>query len=183
MKKEQKKMMQTENKAEIIVDDDRWNVEGKKAQDATQGIFALAVDYLKENSELEFLPRPMPLSINICLSNDEEVHKLNKEFRNMDKPTNVLSFAHIDDDAFSEELENADIAELGDIIISLDTLEREAKIENISFENHYAHLLVHGILHLCGFDHIEEEEAEYMESTEIAILKKMNIENPYKDYE
>jgi len=176
-------MTQTEDSAQIIVDDDRWNVEGKKAQNAATGIFALAVDYLRKTNELGFLPRTMPVSMNLCLSNDEKVHKLNKEFRNMDKPTNVLSFARIDDDAFFDEVENADVAELGDIIISLDTLEREAKIENISFEDHYAHLLLHGILHLCGFDHTEDEEAEYMESVEIAILKKMNIENPYKDYE
>ena len=125
----------------------------------------------------------MPVSINLCLSNDEEVHKLNREFRQMDKPTNVLSFANIDDEYLLDSLEGAEIAELGDIIIAFETLQREAKIENISFEAHYAHLLVHGILHLCGFDHIEDEEAEYMEDLEVRILSELNIANPYQDRE
>ena len=149
---------------------------------AVSWLFAVAVNYLRETGELDFLPdENMPISINLCLSNDDEVHALNKEFRNMDKPTNVLSFANIDDDNFENELQNSDTAELGDIIISLDTMQKEAKIENITFAAHYAHLLVHGILHLCGFDHIEDDEAEYMEGLEVKILNLLNIENPYKE--
>ena len=136
---------------------------------------------MRKQKELDFLPENMPISINLCLSNDEEVHRLNKEFRGKDKPTNVLSFANIDDDNFLSSLDAAKAAELGDIIIAFETLEKEAEIENISFEAHYAHLLVHGILHLCGFDHIEDEEAEYMEDLEIRILAEQGIDNPYKD--
>ena len=167
---------------EIIVDDERWEKEAPEEVKNSAEIFAVAVNYLRENNELDFLPdENMPISINLCLSNDDEVHALNKEFRNMDKPTNVLSFANIDDDNFENELQNSDAAELGDIIISLDTMQKEAKIENITFAAHYAHLLVHGILHLCGFDHIEDDEAEYMEGLEVKILNLLNIENPYKE--
>jgi len=171
------------DKIEIIIDDEKWNSEGKAAGENTEKIFSTALNFLRKNNELEFLPKNMPVSINLCLSNDEEIHQLNKEFRQMDKPTNVLSFANVDDEYFFDSLEDAEIAELGDIIIAFETLQREAKIENISFEAHYAHLLVHGILHLCGFDHIEDDEAEYMEDLEVRILSELGIANPYKDRE
>lgn len=166
------------DKLEIIIDDNRWN---KKDESVATKVFAAAIAFLRKQKELDFLPENMPISINLCLSNDEEVHRLNKEFRGKDKPTNVLSFANIDDDNFLSSLDAAKAAELGDIIIAFETLEKEAEIENISFEAHYAHLLVHGILHLCGFDHIEDEEAEYMEDLEIRILAEQGIDNPYKD--
>ena len=171
------------DKIEIIVNDERWNSDGKIAQESADTVFLTALDFLRKNKELDFLPENMPININLCLSNDEEVHRLNKEFRQMDKPTNVLSFANIDDEYFLAAIESSEIAELGDIIIALETLQREAKIENISFEAHYAHLLVHGILHLCGFDHVEDDEAEYMEDIEVKILAELKIDNPYKDRE
>lgn len=168
---------------EIIINDERWSECAKNALEKTEGVFAAALDFLRKNNELDFLPECMPIAINLCLSNDEEVHRLNKEFRHMDKPTNVLSFANVDDEYFLDSLPEADIAELGDIIIALETLQKEAEIENITFEAHYTHLLVHGILHLCGFDHIEDDEAEYMEGLEIKILAELGIDNPYKDRE
>ncbi len=167
------------NNLEIILNDDRWKNEA--AFKNSQLIFETAFDFLRKNNEIDFLPVHTPIHINLCLSNDEEVHKLNFEFRKMDKATNVLSFANIDDDTFYKTLQSQKLIELGDIIISLETMKKESEIEKISFENHYAHLLVHGILHLCGFDHIEDDEAEYMENLEIQILSALNIENPYKD--
>ena len=168
---------------EIIINDERWNECGKNALKKSENVFATALDFLRKNNELDFLPEDMPININLCLSNDNEVHGLNKEFRGKDKPTNVLSFANVDDEYFLDSLPEADIAELGDIIIALETLQKEAEIENITFEAHYTHLLVHGILHLCGFDHIEDDEAEYMEGLEIKILAELGIDNPYKDRE
>ena len=71
--------------------------------------------------------------------------------------------------------------ELGDIIIALETMQREAAEKQISLHDHFCHLFTHGILHLLGFDHIEDEEAEHMENFEINILKRLNIKNPYGD--
>lgn len=105
--------------------------------------------------------------ISIVLTNDDEIHALNKKYRNIDKPTNVLSF-ELEDDIL-----------LGDIYIALDTVAREAKEANISIEDHTAHMIVHGVLHLLGYDHIKEEEAKVMEAKEIKILKKIGIKNPY----
>ena len=107
--------------------------------------------------------------ISITLINDKKIHKLNKQYRGMDKPTNVLSF-ELGDDVL-----------LGDIFISLDTVKREAAAAGISVEEHTAHMIVHGVLHLLGYDHIKDSDAKIMESKEIKILKKLGYKNPYSD--
>ena len=107
--------------------------------------------------------------VSITLIDDKQIQKINKQYRGMDKPTNVLSF-ELGDDVL-----------LGDIFISVDTVEREAKSAGIPFEEHAAHMIVHGMLHLQGFDHIKDDEAQIMESKEIKILKKLGYKNPYED--
>lgn len=105
--------------------------------------------------------------VSILLTNDAHIQQLNSDFRNMDKPTNVLSFP-------SDEEEY-----IGDIAIAYETLEREAKEQDKDFIHHFIHMLIHGILHLYGYDHINNKDAEDMESLEIKILADMGIENPY----
>lgn len=114
-------------------------------------------------------PKRKGVEVSITLTDDKEIHKLNKKYRGMDKPTNVLSF-ELGDDVL-----------LGDIYISLDTVKREAAAENISVAEHTAHMVVHGMLHLQGYDHITDDEASVMESKEIAIMKKLGYKNPYAD--
>lgn len=144
-------------------------------------VFSQVLDYVSTHEEIDFLTLNKPINVNLCLSNDAEVHALNKEFRGKDKPTNVLSFANIDDDSFDELCQSEQEIELGNIIIALETMEREAKEQEISLHDHYCHLLAHGFLHLLGYDHIEEDEARHMESFEIAILQRLNINNPYEE--
>ena len=107
--------------------------------------------------------------VSITLIDDKQIHKLNKKYRGINKPTNVLSF-ELGDDVL-----------LGDIFISLDTVKREAKEAGISVEEHTAHMVVHGVLHLQGYDHIKDSEAKIMESKEIKILKKLGYKNPYEE--
>ena len=165
----------------VILDDERWNDYLKECKVWANEVFALTLLYLK-NENLGFEGwENKKIIINLSLSNDECVQALNLQFRGKNKPTNVLSFANIDDECFADMLaENSEI-ELGDIIVALDTLQREAKEKNILLENHFAHLLVHGILHLFGYDHQVDEEADEMEGIEVEILKKLNIENPYNE--
>lgn len=137
--------------------------------------------YLDSRKRLDFLPQGKPVNIGLTLTGDREIHHLNQEFRGIDKPTNVLSFAALDDEDFAQDAQIYDEVELGDIIIAYETMEKEAKEKNISLHDHYCHLLIHGLLHLSGFDHQSDEEADEMEGIEIEILHQLNIANPYTE--
>lgn len=120
----------------------------------------------------------------VLFTNDDEIKCLNKTFRGIDKPTNVLSFPAIEeeewnyDDFENNETERSNI--LGSIAIAYETLEREAKEQQKIFTDHLKHLLVHSMLHLFGYDHIDDNEANEMETLEIKILEKLNVKNPYE---
>ena len=120
----------------------------------------------------------------VLFTNDDEIKCLNKTFRGIDKPTNVLSFPATkeeewDYDAFeNNETERTNI--LGSIAIAYETLEREANEQQKIFTDHLKHLIVHSMLHLFGYDHIDDDKANEMESMEIKILEKLNVKNPYE---
>lgn len=170
------------NALNITVDDDAWNSCGFDVFQTAQTVFDAVFAYVGKNEDIGFLTLGKNISVNLSLNNDAEIHKLNKEFRGFDKPTNVLSFANIDDEDFDNYITISPEIELGDIIIAFETLLREAAEKKISLHDHFAHLLAHGLLHLLGFDHKQDDEAEYMESFEINILKQLNINNPYLEY-
>ena len=113
------------------------------------------------------------ISINLRIISDKEMTELNRKFRNKDSSTNVLSFTN-------EDISKTITGNLGDIAINYDYLERESKEQSKSFDDHMIHMLVHGIYHILGFDHEDDEMAEFMERKEITILNKLKINNPYK---
>ena len=169
----------TEIKVFTDVEDERWTA-------AVENIAAV-VEQVKDAvigrvaGEIDFLMPPRLFSVNLCLSNDEAVHKLNFEFRGIDKPTNVLSFANIDDPDFEEVLECEDLVELGDVIVAFETMQREAREQGISLHDHFCHLWAHGLLHILGYDHIEPEDAAEMEQRETEVLAGLGIDNPYRE--
>jgi probable rRNA maturation factor len=120
---------------------------------------------------------PTSLELVIVTTFDDNIKKLNKEFLNKDKPTNVLSFPDEDRNYLDFSYLKGDVI-LGDIIFAEETILKESKEFKISIENHFTHLLVHGILHLLGFDHELEEDWKIMTSLEIKILEKLNIKKP-----
>lgn len=112
--------------------------------------------------------------VSVVLTDDAEQRELNRQWRGFDKSTNVLSFPQIEPFAPVSGL-------LGDITLARETVAKEAEEMGITFEAHFTHLVVHGFLHLLGYDHIEEDEATEMESLETRILATLGIADPYAD--
>jgi len=112
--------------------------------------------------------------LSVLLTSDEAVRQLNATYRGQDKPTNVLSFGG-EPDARSQGQDFL----LGDIVLSYQTIAIEAEQQRKNLGNHVSHLIVHGVLHLMGYDHRDDQTADAMELVEINILKGIGIENPY----
>ncbi len=122
------------------------------------------------------------VEISVKLSDDAEIHGLNAAYRGKNQPTNVLSFPMMQPDL----LETVDIGDdgetlLGDIILAHETCAREAAERGISLADHTTHLIVHGTLHLLGYDHMDEAEAEAMEAMETRALASLGLADPYGD--
>ena len=144
-----------------------------------------AVDAAVRFAAIAELADPVvPVSVSIKLSDNAEVHALNREWRDKDKPTNVLSFPMLDDEELDAVLNGTyDAPEimLGDIILAYETCVAEAKEKDTPIAHHATHLVIHGMLHLLGHDHIEDDEAELMEALEVKALASMGLHNPYND--
>ena len=122
------------------------------------------------------------LTASLLFTSDAEVHALNREWRGMDKPTNVLSFPMLERPQLLDLAPEGPPELLGDLALAYETCARESGEKGIALEDHAAHLIVHGLLHLAGHDHVDsDEQAEAMERLEIAALAKMGIADPYGD--
>jgi len=172
---------QTMNKFDVFlsIEDKRWQ--------SLAGVDEALVLKVKDaalkvvTGKVDFLRLPKNFALNLSLSDDKEVHRLNKAFRGADKPTNVLSFANIDDSDFLKMLDLEEDVELGDVIMAFETMQKEALSLEISLKDHFCHLWVHGMLHILGYDHIIDAERLEMEKNEIEILSTLGIENPYQE--
>jgi probable rRNA maturation factor len=146
----------------VIVNDEAWpdNLEAR-AEEAVLAALKFAKPKIKGAAEL-----------SIVLTNDEEQQALNRQWRGKDSSTNVLSFPQIEPFAPVVGL-------LGDITLARETLEREAAEQGTSFADHFTHLVVHGFLHILGYDHLDDAEALQMEGLETQILASLGVEDPY----
>jgi len=120
-----------------------------------------------------------PLELSVVLSDNETVRALNRDWRGKDAPTNVLSFAALDDED-APQVEGAPLL-LGDVILAWETVEVEATENGRPLADHFSHLVIHGVLHLLGFDHQDEDEAAEMEGLETRLLASLGISDPYQD--
>ncbi|APZ98749.1 rRNA maturation RNase YbeY [Sphingopyxis sp. QXT-31] len=122
------------------------------------------------------------VEVAVRLTDDAEVQTLNRDFRGKDKPTNVLSFPQVQNDLL-EGLTNSDDGEilLGDIVLARETCAREADEKGISLADHATHLIVHGALHLVGYDHMDDASAHAMEALEVKALASLGLANPYAE--
>lgn len=147
---------------EVILEDDRWEAVG-----------LLTLCEPAERVALEVTGRaPEGFEIALMGCDDARIAVLNMSFRGKETATNVLSWP-------ASEAPPMAGGELGDIAIAFDTCQREAANKGISIQNHVTHLVIHGILHLLGYDHISDADAEEMEALEIKALAKLGISNPY----
>lgn len=122
------------------------------------------------------------LLVSVLFTSDEEVHTLNREWRDRDKPTNVLSFPMMERDGLLDLAADGPPEMLGDIALAYETCAREAGEKGVPLEHHASHLIIHGLLHLAGHDHVHsDEEAEAMEALERQALAKLGIADPYGD--
>lgn len=124
------------------------------------------------------------LQASLLFADDAEVHQLNREWRGKDKPTNVLSFPMLTRDDLLALPGEGPPELLGDLALALETCQREAADKGISLADHTTHLIVHGLLHLAGFDHeLSAQDARTMEILEIKALAQMGIADPYGDHD
>lgn len=124
------------------------------------------------------------VEVAVRLTSDAEVQTLNRDYRGKDKATNVLSFPQYEPDDFAM-LAATDDGEIlvGDIVMALETCVREAQERSVTLADHAAHLIVHGTLHLLGYDHLDEVSGDAMESLETKILASVGLADPYADGE
>jgi probable rRNA maturation factor len=131
---------------------------------------------------LQHLHISQPVEFCVKLTSDTESQRLNRLYRSKDSPTNVLSFpTHVALKELSATTQEPLL--LGDIVLAFETLQTEAQTQDKKFNDHLAHLVVHGLLHLLGYDHESEPDASTMESLETEILSFFNIKDPYKNHE
>jgi probable rRNA maturation factor len=136
-----------------------WDAQPSAAQTVRESIAAAAAALHAPSGE-----------VSIVLTDDAAIQKLNRDWRGIDKPTNVLSFP---------AAKSASATFLGDIVVAYETLAREAAGDDRDFLHHLAHLTVHGFLHLIGYDHLTDSDADEMEELESTIMLLMKMPDPY----
>ncbi|MDO5622665.1 MAG: rRNA maturation RNase YbeY [Paracoccus sp. (in: a-proteobacteria)] len=162
----------TPDPVDIVIEDERWLDTGLEA--LAQSAVAAACEYL------ELAPQP---AVVIMGCDDVRIATLNTQFRGKPTPTNVLSWPAVEHipHAPGEWPQIPQVDELGDIAIAWDTCAREAGEQGKTMADHVAHLLVHAVLHLAGFDHENDPDAELMEEAERQILRRLEISDPYQE--
>jgi len=158
---------------QISVEEGPWPSEADLSA-LTERVLGASAEFLKRAEKQPF-PK-MPPEVSLVFTDDASIREINAEWRSQDKPTNVLSFP-----AFPVTPGKMPGPMLGDIILAYETLVREAEDLGKPFDEHLTHLLVHGFLHLFGYDHLDESEAERMESLETRILAGLGLSDPYGD--
>jgi probable rRNA maturation factor len=162
---------------EVAVDaDEEWDSSRSWEQLARKAAEAA----IAESAFPQLADSERAVEISVTLTGDEQVRALNAEWRGKDKPTNVLSFPMADERDLTRANVDGPELLLGDIILAHGVCEAEAAEKGVSVEQHATHLLVHGTLHLLGYDHHEDRDAADMEAREVRALARLGIANPYE---
>ena len=145
----------------------------KKTKEWTEHEVSFVSEVLEHTFENMLNGNELNHEVSVLLTNDEEIRELNKKYRKIDKPTNVLSFSITSDTTVNE------LRMIGDIVISKEKILSEAEDQNKTFNDHLAHIVIHGFLHLLDFTHDSNENSIIMENKEVELLKMIDISNPY----
>lgn len=157
---------------DVLIEDNNWNT----LLPDHEAVIDKALIAITANTP--DIPKDREMELSITLTNDAHIQDLNHDYRDKDKPTNVLSFPQIN---WSHGIPDQEpVIMLGDVVCALETIASEAKEQYKTLDHHFIHMLIHSVLHLFGYDHEDEQEAEEMEALEINILNKMGIKNPYQ---
>lgn len=151
---------------DLMIEEGAW-----PSEDALRALVDRAVPAALAEAEVEAVDG---VELSLVFTDDDAIQSLNAEWRQKDKPTNVLSFP-----AFPMAPGDPLPPMLGDIVLAYETVVREAELEQKPLENHITHLIIHGFLHLLGYDHETDEEAEEMEALERQALARLAIPDPY----
>jgi probable rRNA maturation factor len=158
-------------KIDVLVDSEQWENTARAKVVVRRALKQAATTLSKKTAELA-----------IVLTDDAAMRRLNRHWRGVDAPTNVLSFATRNHGDWPGKLLGSHLLgnHLGDIVLAYETVKREAHREGKPFDHHLAHLVVHGFLHLLGYDHGNEAQARRMETTERTILRDLAVPDPYR---
>ncbi len=160
----------TAPKFHITIDDPRW-------QSHRLGLEKLCAHAITHAWSSIGKKKSPPIFVSITFTNDKTIKKINAQTRGKNKPTNILSFQSFESVNDLPSLKTP--VPVGDLILAYETILAEAEAENKHAKHHLTHLLIHGFLHLFGYDHMNEKDAKIMESLEIKLLKGLGISNPY----
>ena len=163
---------------QISIEEGAWPSE-ERLREMSGRVLGAAADYLRRKEKQPF-PKTGAPEVSLVFTDDESIRAINAEWRSQDKPTNVLSFPQVQADLL-DTLSNSDDGEilLGDIVLARETCVREALEKAVPIADHATHLIVHGTLHLVGYDHLDDPAADAMEALEVKALASLGIANPY----
>lgn len=162
---------------DIMLDaDEEWD----SSTDWARLVDAAARAAIAESAFPALVEAARPVELSVVLTSDEEVRVLNAEWRGKDRPTNVLSFPQAEADELAGAADPGPELMLGDIVLALETCAREAEEKALPLSAHAAHLMVHGTLHLLGYDHLDDDSAADMEQREVRALARLGLANPYE---
>lgn len=160
----------------VTIEDKSWATALPGAEDMAVSTAQITI----ANADIPNSAQNRALEVSIVLADNATVQALNRDYRGKDKPTNVLSFALLDDPDELQLYQGTDApVPLGDIILARETVMAEAEAQDKTIKDHFRHLVVHGVLHLLGYDHVDDDDAAVMEALERKILDSIGIDDPY----